>query len=187
MLSLSVIFEHGLRDCFVCQVQTALCNFAISDPYLSIGLNFQLALQTSIGGRPVRIGGIAKGSGMIHPNMATMLGVITTDAAVAPSLWRAILQHGVAKSFNQVKFDARICMLRLANGKSLPDWQSCSAGRILQLTMRFGYTSKVLHCIHYGRALAWNHVKGRVLRQAVPQSTLGALQIPRLRHMRSKM
>ena len=59
-------------------------------------------MQTRIGGRSVRTGGIAKGSGMIHPNMATMLGVITTDAAVAPALWRGILQHGVAKSFNQV-------------------------------------------------------------------------------------
>lgn len=64
--------------------------------------NLLAVVQTSIGGRPVRIGGIAKGSGMIHPNMATMLGVVTTDAAVAPSLWRGILQHGVAKSFNQV-------------------------------------------------------------------------------------
>ena len=52
-------------------------------------------MQTSIGGRPVRIGGIAKGSGMIHPNMATMLGVITTGRcgralplARHPAAWR---------------------------------------------------------------------------------------------------
>ncbi|KAK9864821.1 hypothetical protein WJX84_011709, partial [Apatococcus fuscideae] len=80
------------------------------------------AIETSIGGRPVRIGGIAKGSGMIHPNMATMLGVITTDAAVAPSLWRAILQHGVAKSFNQITVDGDTStndtVLGLASGKA---------------------------------------------------------------------
>lgn len=48
------------------------------------------------------MGGIAKGSGMIHPNMATLLSVITTDANVEPSLWHTILLHGVQKSFNQV-------------------------------------------------------------------------------------
>ncbi len=48
------------------------------------------------------MGGIAKGSGMIHPNMATLLSVITTDANVDPSLWHTILLHGVQKSFNQV-------------------------------------------------------------------------------------
>ena len=48
------------------------------------------------------MGGIAKGSGMIHPNMATMLSVITTDANVAPDVWRGIMQRGAANSFNQV-------------------------------------------------------------------------------------
>ena len=59
-------------------------------------------LQVKNGGVPVRVGGFAKGSGMIHPNMATMLAIITTDASVEPSLWRTMLQHGTAKSFNQV-------------------------------------------------------------------------------------
>lgn len=60
------------------------------------------ALQTDIQGKKVRIGGIAKGSGMIHPNMATLLSVITTDANVDQGLWDSILLHGVQKSFNQV-------------------------------------------------------------------------------------
>ena len=59
-------------------------------------------MQIDILGKKVRIGGIAKGSGMIHPNMATLLSVITTDANVDPSLWHTILLHGVQKSFNQV-------------------------------------------------------------------------------------
>ncbi|KAK9811287.1 hypothetical protein WJX72_001202 [[Myrmecia] bisecta] len=63
------------------------------------------AIELEIGGGKVRVGGIAKGSGMIHPNMATMLGTITTDAAVTPQLWRLILQRGVAKSFNQITVD----------------------------------------------------------------------------------
>ena len=58
--------------------------------------------QADIGGVPVRVGGFAKGSGMIHPNMATMLCVITSDAAVAPPLWRDIVRRGATASFNQV-------------------------------------------------------------------------------------
>ena len=61
-----------------------------------------LMTQVSIGGHTVRMGGIAKGSGMIHPNMATMLSVVTTDAAVAPDVWRGIIQRGATNSFNQV-------------------------------------------------------------------------------------
>ena len=59
-------------------------------------------MQFDLQGKKVRVGGIAKGSGMIHPNMATLLSVITTDANVEPGLWRSLLQHGVSKSFNQV-------------------------------------------------------------------------------------
>lgn len=50
----------------------------------------------------MRMGGIAKGSGMIHPNMATMLSVITTDARVAPDVWQGIMKRGAENSFNQV-------------------------------------------------------------------------------------
>ena len=50
----------------------------------------------------VRVGGIAKGSGMIHPDMATMLSVVTCDAAVEPGLWRALFKRSAVKSFNQV-------------------------------------------------------------------------------------
>lgn len=59
-------------------------------------------VQAEVGGVSVRVGGIAKGSGMIHPDMATMLSVITTDAAVEPGLWQAIMKRGAQNSFNQV-------------------------------------------------------------------------------------
>ncbi len=59
-------------------------------------------MQVEIGGAKVRVGGIAKGSGMIHPNMATMLSVITSDAAVEESLWQDIVRRGAINSFNQV-------------------------------------------------------------------------------------
>jgi glutamate N-acetyltransferase/amino-acid N-acetyltransferase len=56
-------------------------------------------------GRTVRIGGIAKGSGMIHPNMATMLGVLTCDAPVEVTAWRDMMRRASQKSFNQITVD----------------------------------------------------------------------------------
>lgn len=81
-----------------------------------------IALETKLGDRPVRIGGIAKGSGMIHPNMATMLGFITCDAAISPQLWQDMLRRATEKSFNQITVDGDTstndCLLALANGES---------------------------------------------------------------------
>ncbi|MCM1983088.1 bifunctional glutamate N-acetyltransferase/amino-acid acetyltransferase ArgJ [Lyngbya confervoides] len=80
------------------------------------------ALEAHIGDRPVRIGGIAKGSGMIHPNMATMLAFITCDAAVSPHLWEEMLRRAVDRSFNQLTVDGDTStndtVLALANGQS---------------------------------------------------------------------
>jgi glutamate N-acetyltransferase / amino-acid N-acetyltransferase len=59
-------------------------------------------VQISLGGVPVHIGGMCKGSGMIHPNMATMLGVVTCDADVEPQAWRAMLRRASDASFNAV-------------------------------------------------------------------------------------
>ncbi|KAJ7972521.1 Arginine biosynthesis bifunctional protein ArgJ, chloroplastic [Quillaja saponaria] len=64
-----------------------------------------VAIACQIGGANVRVGGMAKGSGMIHPNMATMLGVITTDALVASDVWRKMVQVAVNRSFNQITVD----------------------------------------------------------------------------------
>lgn len=81
-----------------------------------------IALETIIDGRPVRIGGIAKGSGMIHPNMATMLSFVTCDAAVSPQLWQQMLSRAANKSFNQITVDGDTStndtLIALANGRS---------------------------------------------------------------------
>lgn len=58
-----------------------------------------------IGGREVTVGGMAKGAGMIHPMMATMLAFITTDAAVAPECLRHLLLKSVERSFNCISVD----------------------------------------------------------------------------------
>ncbi|KAH9624337.1 hypothetical protein KSS87_006702 [Heliosperma pusillum] len=62
-------------------------------------------MNVKVGNASVRIGGMAKGSGMIHPNMATMLGVITTDAVVDCNIWRKMVQVAVGRSFNQITVD----------------------------------------------------------------------------------
>lgn len=81
-----------------------------------------IALETMIGDRPVRIGGIAKGSGMIHPNMATMLAFVTCDAAVSPHLWQQMLNRAADRSFNQITVDGDTStndsLIALANGQS---------------------------------------------------------------------
>jgi glutamate N-acetyltransferase/amino-acid N-acetyltransferase len=63
------------------------------------------ALEFELGGVPVRMGGMVKGSGMIHPNMATMLCFITTDAALSPPLLDRALRRAVNRSFNRVTVD----------------------------------------------------------------------------------
>ncbi len=65
----------------------------------------EAAVQFKLGGRTVTVGGMCKGSGMIEPNMATMLGFITTDCAISPVLLRRALKRAIAVSFNHVVVD----------------------------------------------------------------------------------
>ena len=65
----------------------------------------EVAVETVIGGKSVRIGGIAKGSGMIHPNMGTMLCFLTTDCAISSEMIRAALLETVQVSFNRISVD----------------------------------------------------------------------------------
>ena len=65
----------------------------------------EFAVSFEIGGKECRMGGIAKGSGMIHPNMATMLVFITTDAAISPELLHKALYSDAQKSFNMISID----------------------------------------------------------------------------------
>lgn len=79
-------------------------------------------LRVAVGGGEVTIGGMAKGSGMIHPNMATMLAVLTTDALVAPRDLADTLKTVVEKTFNRITVDGDTStndsVLVLANGAS---------------------------------------------------------------------
>lgn len=65
----------------------------------------QVAVEFTLGGKTCRMGAIAKGSGMIHPNMATMLLFITTDAAMEPAVLQKALSAVVPATFNQISVD----------------------------------------------------------------------------------
>ena len=64
-----------------------------------------VAVEFTLGGKTCRMGGIAKGSGMIHPNMATMLCFITTDASISPDMIKKALSEDVDNSFNMMSVD----------------------------------------------------------------------------------
>ncbi len=80
----------------------------------------EAAIEMELNGKKVYLGAVAKGSGMIHPNMATMLGFITTDAAISPSCLQTALKEAVQGSFNMVSVDrdtsTNDSVLILANG-----------------------------------------------------------------------
>jgi glutamate N-acetyltransferase/amino-acid N-acetyltransferase len=80
----------------------------------------EVAVEFTAGGKTVKIGGIAKGSGMIHPNMGTMLAFITTDAAISREMLDAALKSATRESFNRISVDGDtstndMCIV-LANG-----------------------------------------------------------------------
>lgn len=82
----------------------------------------EVAVEFEIGGKACKIGGIAKGSGMIHPNMATMLVFITTDCAISPAMLEKALKGDIVNTFNMVSVDGDTStndmVTVLANGKA---------------------------------------------------------------------
>ena len=90
----------------------------------------EIAVSLTIGGKEVRLGAIAKGSGMIHPNMGTMLAFVTTDCAITHEMLSDALHEVVSRTFNRVTVDGDtstndMCVV-LANGmagNSLIEWK----------------------------------------------------------------
>ena len=80
----------------------------------------QVAVTTTIGGREVTVGGMAKGSGMIHPNMCTMLGFVTTDVNISRDMLRKAVKDSVVDTFNMISVDGDTStndtLLVMANG-----------------------------------------------------------------------
>ena len=65
----------------------------------------EAAAEVEIGGKTVKVGGISKGSGMIHPNMATMLCFVTTDCAISPAMLDKAIHQVTEKTFNMISVD----------------------------------------------------------------------------------
>ncbi len=82
----------------------------------------EIAVEFTVGGKVCRMGGIAKGSGMIHPNMATMLVFITTDAAISADMLQKALSGDIQNTFNMLSIDGDTStndmVTVLANGKA---------------------------------------------------------------------
>ena len=82
----------------------------------------EVAVQIEVGGKTVTIGGMCKGSGMIHPNMCTMLGFVTTDACISKQLLQEALSQDVKDTYNMVSVDGDTStndtVLVMANGQA---------------------------------------------------------------------
>ena len=89
----------------------------------------EIAVEFEVGGKVSHIGGIAKGSGMIHPNMATMLVFITTDCAISSDMLQKALSGDIANTFNMVSVDGDTStndmVTVLANGMAGNDTITC--------------------------------------------------------------
>ena len=73
----------------------------------------ELAVTIQVGGKTVTIGGMAKGSGMIHPNMCTMLAFVTTDAVITKEALQKALSEDVVDTYNMISYD--LCRWRYLN------------------------------------------------------------------------
>lgn len=112
-----------------------------------------IGVELVIDGKTVKIGGAAKGSGMIHPNMATMLGFVTTDASIEPEALQLLLRQVTDLSFNMITVDGDTStndmLVAMASGlagnntlnESHPDWEA--------------FRSALTHvCVHLAKAIA---------------------------------
>lgn len=110
----SILLKEGLSDTI--EAGTAAAQAIMTTDTICK----QCAVEFELGGKTVHMGGMSKGSGMIHPNMATMLGVVTTDAAISKEILSKALSAAVKTSFNMISVDrdtsTNDSYLILANG-----------------------------------------------------------------------
>jgi len=106
----------------------------------------EAAVEASVNGRVCRIGGMAKGAGMIAPSLATMLAVLTTDVAISPKLLRQLLAEAIRRTFNRVTVDGDMStndsVFALANGRSGVEIRGQAAARTFAV-MLFAVCAKL--------------------------------------------
>ena len=115
------VIEDGMADLYAALDHSIEASDAAAHAIMTTDtVKKEVAVETTVGGKTVRMGGIAKGSGMIHPNMGTMLCFLTTDCAISPTMIKTALLETVNVSFNRISVDGDTstndtCMV-LANG-----------------------------------------------------------------------
>jgi glutamate N-acetyltransferase/amino-acid N-acetyltransferase len=113
--------ERGIRACAPLLKRSTLNARQVAEAIMTTDTRRkEIAVEFKIDNRAVRIGGICKGAGMIQPGMATMLGFITTDAAIQPTALKRALKIAVSQSFNRITVDGDMStndsVIALANG-----------------------------------------------------------------------
>ena len=104
-LNIAVI-ENGMEELYGSIEHSAAGSLAAAQAIMTTDtVKKEVAIETVIGGKTVHMGGIAKGSGMIHPNMGTMLCFLTTDCAISPAMIKTALLETVNVSFNRISVD----------------------------------------------------------------------------------
>ena len=108
----------------------------------------EAAVQIEIGGKIVTIGGMAKGSGMIHPNMCTMLAFVTTDAAISRKALKKALSEDVKDTYNMISVDGDTStndtLLLLANGMAKNEKIRCGTAEYEQFAKALHYVNETL-------------------------------------------
>ncbi|MBP3509400.1 bifunctional glutamate N-acetyltransferase/amino-acid acetyltransferase ArgJ [Oscillibacter sp.] len=100
------VIEDGVPELYGALAHSAEASDAAAHAIMTTDtVKKEVAVETIVGGKTVRMGGIAKGSGMIHPNMGTMLCFLTTDCAISPEMIRTALLETVNVSFNRISVD----------------------------------------------------------------------------------
>lgn len=110
-----------------------------------------ITIQSQIGNQTVTMSGVAKGSGMLHPNMATMLGFITTDVNISSELLQQALSEDVETSFNQITIDGDTStndtVLVMANGQA-------NHQKIITASADYDHFKAMLHTVTTALAIA---------------------------------
>lgn len=108
----------------------------------------EAAVQIVIGGKTVTIGGMAKGSGMIHPNMCTMLAFVTTDAAISKKALKKALSEDVKDTYNMISVDGDTStndtLLLLANGMAKNEKIRCGTAEYAKFVEALHYVNQTL-------------------------------------------
>lgn len=146
--------SHAIPDIVQKASQDIVAGTAAADAILTTDLKRkQVAYEDVVRGKKIVVGGMCKGSGMIHPDMATMLSVITCDAKVDQGLWHAMLKRAVDKSFHAITVDGDtstndvVCAICSSASGVVVEDESSEEARVVEALLTDT-------CIHMAKSIA---------------------------------